>query len=200
MGFEYFPEGDGRSMSITSIGDAWTLEEIRDWVVEAIRPCEWIHVAPLMRDEFPVEAIAELSRERVLSFDGQGLARQPRLGPLALDSAFDRELLRYISVLKLSEEEAEAIVGKPTAKALAEIGVAEIVVTLGSRGSLVYSDGELTPVPARPVVANVDTTGAGDEYAAVYLAARSRGRSPVLAARRASAFVGAMLSRRLPVA
>lgn len=199
MGFEYFPEGDERSMSITSIGDAWTLGEIRDWVAEAIRPCEWVHVAPLMRDEFPLEAIAELALEHVLSFDGQGLARRAQLGPLALDSAFDRELLQYISVLKLSEEEAEPIVGELTAKSLAEIGVAEVVITLGSRGSLVYADGELTPVPARPVVANVDTTGAGDEYAAIYLAARSRGRSPVLAARRASAFVGAMLSRRLPV-
>jgi 2-dehydro-3-deoxygluconokinase len=101
-------------------------------------------------------------------------------------------------VLKLAEEEALALFAEIDADSLSSLDVPEVIVTRGSRGALVYADGELTEVPARPVVPDAAATGAGDEFAAIYIAARARGRSPVVAARRAAAFVGAMLSRRLP--
>ncbi len=198
--FELIADGDARRMTVTSIGDSWTVEEARGWICEALEPCEWVHVAPLLRDEFGAATLAEIARGRYLSLDGQGLARSPELGPLVLDAEFDRELLRHLTVLKLAEEEAVALLGEVDAASLATLEVPEVVVTRGSRGALVYYQGELTEVPARPVVTNTDTTGAGDEFAAIYIAARARGRAPVVAARRAAVFVGALLSRRLPAA
>jgi len=196
-GFELIRDGDNRVMAVTSVGDSWTEEEVRSWVRAALEPCEWVHVAPLLRDEFSAAALAEIARDRILSLDGQGLARSPQLGPLALDANFDRELLRHVSVLKLAEEEAEAILEQVNAESLASLEVPEVIVTRGSRGALIWTAGELTEVPAKPLVANAAATGAGDAFAAIYIAARSRGRSPRVAARRAAVFVGAMLSRRL---
>ena len=196
-GFELIKGGDDRVMSVTSIGDSWTVDEVRSWVRAALEPCEWVHVAPLLREEFSAAALAEIARDHVLSLDGQGLARSPRLGQLALDADFDRELLRHVSVLKLAEEEADAILERVDAESLAGSEVPEGIGTRGSRGALIWTDGELTELPARPPVANVGATGAGDAFAAIYIAARSRGRAPLVAARRAAVFVSAMLSRRL---
>ncbi len=196
-GFESISEGDSRIMTVTSIGDGWTADEVRVWVAPALEPCRWVHVSPLLRGEFSPAALAEIARGRVLSLDGQGLARSPELGPLALDADFDRELLRDVSVLKLAQEEAEVILEEVNAKNLAGLEVPEVIVTRGSRGALIWTAGELIEVPAKPSVPGIEATGAGDAFAAIYIAARSRGRSPYVAARRAAAFVGAMLSRRL---
>jgi sugar/nucleoside kinase (ribokinase family) len=44
-----------------------------------------------------------------------------------------------------------------------------VAVTLGDKGSLVLADGQKTTVPPVPVTQVVDTTGAGDAYAAGFL-------------------------------
>ena len=56
-------------------------------------------------------------------------------------------------------------------------------VTRGPEGSVVLSDGEMLAVPAEPVAKVVDTTGAGDQYAAGFLFGLARGRSLVDCAR-----------------
>jgi sugar/nucleoside kinase (ribokinase family) len=198
-GFEIVEHGDQREMAIISCGDPWSPEEARGWVGEALGESEWVHVAGLMQGEWPAETLAALARGRSLSLDGQALVRRARLGPLELSPDFDRELLRFVRILKLAEEEATAIFGEPSSFAAAELGVEEVLVTRGTRGAIVYAGGERLEIPARPVVHDVDTTGAGDAFAAVYLVCRSRGRSPKRAASRAAAFVGAMLAKRLPL-
>ena len=120
-----------------------------------------------------------------MSFDGQGLVRTPHTGPLELDDDFDREILRYIWVLKLADEEAE-VVGD-----VFGLGVREVVVTHGSGGSTVYCGGVAQHVPAHPL--DRDPTGAGDAFATAYIVGRNAGFSPVGAARRATAVVASLL-------
>jgi sugar/nucleoside kinase (ribokinase family) len=120
--------------------------------------------------------------------------RVPAVGPLALDGDFDRDLLRHISILKLAEEEARAIIGDAELESLTSLGVPEIVVTFGLDGSLVLARGAATRVPAHTV--DADPTGAGDSFAVAYLAGRSAGHAPVSAARRATALVAALLAGR----
>src|SRR5207237_8363135 len=126
---------------------------------------------------------AQAARRRRLALDGQGLTRPRREGPLELDAEFDHALLEHVSILKLAEEEAQALVGEPSAAALRELGVPEVVVTLGPRGSLVYANGRLQRVEAHEI-APADPTGAGDAFAVAYLASRSDGHVPAAAARR----------------
>jgi sugar/nucleoside kinase (ribokinase family) len=151
-----------------------------------VTPGAWVHVAPLLRSDFPAETVAALARGRRVSFDGQGLVRAPELGPLQLDADFDRDILRHLQVLKLAEEEAE-VVGDPTA-----LGVREVLVTHGARGVTVYVRGRAEHVPAGRI-GGADPTGAGDGFAAVYLASRLDGHAPAAAARRATAVVARLL-------
>lgn len=50
-------------------------------------------------------------------------------------------------------------------------------ITLGADGALAFYDEELVTVPAYPVASLEDMTGAGDQFAAGFLYARSRGMS-----------------------
>ncbi len=180
--FSFSYDGDRRTMQVEALGDEW-----RPGDLPQLPPLHWVHVAALSRHEFPADTLAALARGRRVSLDGQGLVRAPALGPLRLDADFDRELLRHIWVLKLAEEEAE-LVGDPGA-----LGVREVVVTHGSRGSTVHWGGRSEFVRAHPIAA--DPTGAGDAYAVAYIVARNTGFAPPGAARRATAVVAALLTR-----
>jgi len=67
-----------------------------------------------------------------------------------------------------------------------------VLVTFGSRGSLVFANGKKERVAARPVVS--EAVGAGDAFASAYLASRSSGYAPVAAAQRAARLVEALLA------
>jgi sugar/nucleoside kinase (ribokinase family) len=187
--FSFSYNGEGRRMVVEAIADPWTPDELE------LPLARWIHVAPLTRSDFPPETLAALARGRRISLDGQGLVRPARTGLLTQDADYDPDLLRSVSILKLAEDEAELLVDGLDERSLGRLGVPEIVVTLGSRGCVVYADGIAELVRARRVE-SPDPTGAGDAFAAVYLAARSRGAAPTAAARRAAALVADLLAGR----
>jgi sugar/nucleoside kinase (ribokinase family) len=188
-------EGDVRSMEVLALGDPWTPEEARGWVNDALARVEWVHVAPLLRSDFPAETLRELARGRRLSYDAQGLVRPAHTGPLVLDDDFDPEVLRHVSVLKLADDEAEALFGgEPSEADLQALGVPEVLVTQGSRGVLVFAGGRIEHVPARPLTGDVDPTGAGDAFSAAYVSARNGGHAPVPSARRAGALVAGLIA------
>ncbi len=181
--FSYAPDGT-RTMNLDAVGEPWTRADVP---AQLLRRVEWLHVGPLVRGDFDEEMLEWLARDRRLLLDAQGLVRAREVGPLRIDGDFDRSLLRHVTVLKLAEEEAAAIGD------LGELGVAEVLVTDGPRGSrLVTADGE-TPVPTRPVEG--DPTGAGDAFAVTYLASRAAGHNPLSAAQRATALVAALIGR-----
>jgi sugar/nucleoside kinase (ribokinase family) len=190
--FTFRYAGDLRQMVVDAVGPSWTPSDLR-----GLERAYCVHVGGLARSDFPVETLAALARDRHVSFDGQGLVRPDRTGPLRLDAGFDPELLRHVSVLKLAEEEVHVLVGDPDERGLRSLGVPEIVVTLGSRGSLVLSDGRLERVAALRVDGEIDPTGAGDAFAAAYLVARANRHSPRASAWHASSVVAGLLRRRL---
>jgi sugar/nucleoside kinase (ribokinase family) len=190
--FSFRYEGDRREMIVDAIGPTWTRSDLH-----GLDRVEWVHVGALARTDFPAETLAALARSRRVSLDGQGLTRPARTGPLQLDGEYDPDVLRRVSILKLAEEEARVLVGEPDENALRSLGVPEVVVTLGSLGSLVLADGRLERVAAPAAGGKVDPTGAGDAFAAAYLVSRATGHAPRAAARRATALVAGLLGRRL---
>jgi len=175
-------EGERRLMEVESIGDTWLPED----VPKLDGGVRWVHVAPLLRSDFPAETLARVARDHLVSLDGQGLVRVPDLGELRLDGAYDRAMLEHVRVLKLAEEEAE-VLGDPAA-----LGVPEVIVTHGPRGATLYTGGGAEEVPAFRLEA--EPTGAGDAFAVAYVAARAGGFAPAAAARRATAVVGDLLA------
>lgn len=184
--------GDDRDMEVEELGDPWTPEDARGWVADAVGGARWLHLAPVLRTDFDAATLAELAHGRRLLFDGQGLVRAAERGPLVEDGDFDPGLLRHVGVLKLGEDEARIVLPEIDLASIERLGVPEVLVTFGSRGSLVYCDGRLERVPARPV--DADPTGAGDAFSATYVASRAAGHAPVAAAQRASRLVESLLS------
>ena len=183
----------GRRMNVNAIGEPWAESDIDAAAIAT----EWVHLAPLLRGDFPLEFLQALAaRGHRISLDGQGLVRLPRLGPLHLDGEFDRALLDPVEVLKLSQEEADALGGGPFDTPTAtRLGIAEILVTFGAGGCDLYLDGERNHIAARGI-ADVHTTGTGDAFMVSYLADRASGVDPLDAAGRASEMVADILEAR----
>lgn len=78
-----------------------------------------------------------------------------------------QELLPFVDVMKLSEEETLLLTGhadaESAAKHLNALGISCVAVTLGKNGALVCAHGETAVVAGFPLPA-VDTTGAGDAF------------------------------------
>lgn len=97
------------------------------------------------------------------------------------------ELLKGdVDVLFANEEEARSLTGAPSTdaalRALHDTGVLS-AVTLGAAGSVVVLPEGPLSVPAVPVDSVVDTTGAGDLYAAGFLYGLTHGAHPEECAR-----------------
>ena len=85
---------------------------------------------------------------------------------------------RYVDILFSNESEANAYTGLPAEEAVLELAkqVEVAIVTIGKRGSLVAAAGQRYAIPAeggKPI----DTTGAGDNFAAGFLYGQSVGAS-----------------------
>ncbi len=83
---------------------------------------------------------------------------------------FFQSLLKEIDIIFLNEEEAKEFTEKGPEEALLELSeqTQVVVVKIGKEGSLISSQGMVSRIEAFPATA-VDTTGAGDSYAAGFL-------------------------------
>jgi len=85
-----------------------------------------------------------------------------------------------VDVLFANEDEALQLTGRTDLKsALTELSikVSTLVVTKGAEGAIAIENGERISIPAAPVSDVVDTTGAGDLFAAGFLTAKCKGAS-----------------------
>jgi 2-dehydro-3-deoxygluconokinase len=100
-------------------------------------------------------------------------------GPAAARAATEA-LLPHVDVLLVGDEEAAALWGwdgDACLERFPDTGPREVVVKLGARGSAAMVDGERWAAPGFPV-RQLDPIGAGDAFAAGYLAATLWGAPP----------------------
>ncbi|MCE7043251.1 PfkB family carbohydrate kinase [Dyadobacter sp. CY312] len=156
------------------------------------------HLGPLLSDDITVELVKHLASKGEVSLDIQGFLRYVKDKKVYYrDWADKEEALPYITYLKANEFEMEAVTGTSNVEAgaryLAEMGVREVIITLGSRGSVIYTNGVFHHIPAYQPADIVDATGCGDTYMAGYLLQKVKGES----IQRAGEFGAAMATLKI---
>lgn len=140
------------------------------------------HLGPLLSDDIPVELVKALAAKGMVSLDVQGYLRYVENQKVRYKDWEDKEeVLAHVSILKANEFEMEVIAGTSDvhdgAKYLAGLGVKEVIITLGSNGSIIYKNGAFYEIPAFTPDEVVDATGCGDTYMAGYLWKKIQGAS-----------------------
>ena len=187
--------GDTRTMVLHTIGHTWSEADVDGLEIDS----EWVHLAPLVRSDFPVASVARLAaRGHRVSYDGQGLVRVPQIGELTLDARYDPELLSHLAVIKLSEDETAVVASEHgRERALEKLSnVPELLLTHGSRGAEIRTGGTLSHIAPDRVVSDVQTTGAGDVFMIAYLIGRARELDPTAAATLGAKVAATMLAER----
>jgi sugar/nucleoside kinase (ribokinase family) len=155
----------------------------------------------LLADDMPLDIFHVLAAKGRISLDVQGYLRKvENFQVYPIDWPFKREALSLTHYLKANEYEMEVLTGSTDvyagAKMLSEWGVKEVIITLGSKGSVIYSDGILYTIPAYHPLCEVDTTGCGDTYMAGYLYQRIKGAT----IQQAGEFASAMAALKIEAA
>ncbi|MGM9804512.1 MAG: PfkB family carbohydrate kinase [Muribaculaceae bacterium] len=152
----------------------------------------YIHLGSLLADDFSIEVMKELKGHGILSVDAQGFLRYvdgDKVYPCPWQNKL--EAFKYIDILKVNEHEIESLTGYTdlhmAARQFDEWGIKEVLMTLGSYGSVIFVNGEFYEIPAYKPLRIEDATGCGDTYAAGYLYSRSKGAGYVEAGKFAAA-------------
>jgi len=172
----YGDNPDNRTQRVLAKADPFSFQQVKN--IDAT----YFHLGALLADDFPLEMVKELSRKGLVSIDSQGYLREVRdQNVYAIDWNDKREALKYIHTLKVNELEMEVLTGysdiQKAARLLHEWGVAEILITLGSLGSVIFDGQNFHKIPAYKPAEVVDATGCGDTYNIGYLYQRAKGKS-----------------------
>lgn len=167
---------NNRTQRVLAKADPFTVEKIQH--IEA----KIFHLGSLLSDDFSLDVIKYLSKKGILSVDAQGYLREVRgENVYPIDWCEKKEALKYVHILKVNEHEAKVLTGlddyQAAARQLEEWGVKEVLLTLGSEGSIIYAENSFYYIPAYPPKEVVDATGCGDTYMLGYLYMRNKGVS-----------------------
>jgi len=165
----YSKDLSDRTLKLNSKGPALSPEDVpKDFHAKAI------HIAPIA-NEIPYELVERLKNcAEILSLDPQGLVRtfnEP--GNVIENSSVDNRIFSLINIYKSSQNEIYALTGeselKPAIKAIHDVGIETVIVTMGLKGSLLSVEGAQYNIEACPSQVLVDPTGAGDVFIGSFL-------------------------------
>ena len=170
----YGENQDNRTQRVLAKADPFTVDYLED--IDA----RIYHLGSLLADDFSLDVIRFLSQKGLVSVDSQGYLREVReQNVYAVDWTEKNEALKYIHFLKANEHEMEVLTGYDdvamAAKQLYDWGVKEVLITLGSMGSVIYDGTTFHMIPAYKPKEVVDATGCGDTYMTGYLYKRAKG-------------------------
>ena len=171
---KYGDNQNDRTQRVLERADPFTVDEMREVNAGVY------HLGSLLSDDFSTEVVKYLSTKGRISIDAQGYLREVRGEKVyPIDWAEKLEILAHTDIIKVNEHEMQVITGftdpRAAAKCLAEWGVKEVCVTLGSEGSIILAEGKFYDIPAYEPKEIVDATGCGDTYSAGYLWCRAQG-------------------------
>jgi sugar/nucleoside kinase (ribokinase family) len=163
-----FISPDGERTFGTFLGAASTLTA-EDLHVEMFKGYDFLYIEGyLVQNHDLILHAAQLAREAGC----QICIDLASYNVVAADLAFfDMLVTKYVDIVFANEEEAKAFTGKEADEAVADIAAkcSIAVVKVGARGSLVQKGSDCHHVQTPAVKRVVDTTGAGDFYAAGFM-------------------------------
>lgn len=166
-------EANLRSQRAVPAGNVVTPEQIDS---DYLREANFIVVGPLLHDNISPELLEYLAEFAPLVLAAQGSVRyvedgrimwgRPeralRLMPFCEYVAMDEHELRFISGCEKLDNGAAGLM---------DSGAANLLITRGSEGSVLFLEGERYDISAFPPMPLVDPTGAGDSYLAGFIKA-----------------------------
>jgi sugar/nucleoside kinase (ribokinase family) len=163
-----------RTLKLKSKGPALSAEDMpKDFRAKAV------HLGPIA-NEVPYELVEELKAHTdVLSLDPQGLLRNfDEAGNVSENAEVDNRIFSLINIFKSSQKEIYALTGeselKSAIKAIHDVGVETVIVTMGAKGSVLSVEGAQYNIDACPSRVLVDPTGAGDVFVGAFLTEYTR--------------------------
>lgn len=184
--------GENRIIMIKGANEKLTLDDIRR-AAPAIAAADIL----LVQLEINLDAIAEAMA--IAARHGVRIVMNPAPAQPVPEGFFtgvdfftpnETEAAFYSGLPVTSREEAVA-----AGRRLLELGVRNVVITLGRAGALYVSESEVHPVPTPPVRA-IDTTGAGDTFNGAFAVALGEGFDTVAALRFANCAAAISVTRK----
>lgn len=189
---KYGENQNNRTQRVLAKADPFTAKSLENAAADIF------HLGSLLADDFSVEVFEMLTDRGTLSVDAQGYLREVRgCNVYSIDWKNKKDYLRYVDILKVNEFEIESLTGysqvHDAALRLADWGVKEVCITLGSYGSVIFDQNNFYEIPAYPTKEIIDATGCGDTYSTGYLYKKAQGASIA----EAGCFAAAMSSLKL---
>jgi sugar/nucleoside kinase (ribokinase family) len=143
-----------------------------------------IHVAPIA-GEISYDIMKHLKTCcSNLSLDPQGFLRNfDEKGNVTPNLQADKHILDWVDICKASQEEIFTLTGqmklKEAIKAVHDVGVKTVIVTMGAKGSLLSTEGAQHIIPAYQPKILMDPTGAGDVFIGAFLSEQLKKKEPL---------------------
>ena len=172
---KYGLDMNDRTQRVLSKAKPFTIEQL------SCEEADVFHLGTLLVDDFSPEVVEYLASKGRVCIDVQGYLREVRGQQVfAVDWKDKLRVLKSTDILKVNEHETSVLTDgekdlHQAARLIRSWGVREVLITLGSYGSIIYDGQRFYDIPSYAPRQVVDATGCGDTYAAGYLYARAKG-------------------------
>lgn len=155
----------------------------------AQRNCEHVFLANI-QPTLQRDVLDAVARPRFVAMDTMNLWIDHALADLLA-------IVARVDLLFINDDEARQLSGEPSlmlaGEKLLELGPRHVALKKGEHGVLLFSGGEVYPLPAFPVRRMVDPTGAGDAFAGGVMGSLAQEAAVDAAALRRALLVGSVV-------
>ena len=184
----YGADSNQRTQAVLAKAEPFHWDDLKTRIVPSDRRDDMYFIlGSLLADDFAVDVVRELHQRGIVALDAQGFLREV-IGKDVVACLWQNmnDYFKHIDILKLNEEEALVLTGiadtKKAALQIHAMGIPEVLLTLGSEGSIIVNDDAMYEVAAVPVSNAVDATGCGDTFLMAYVCQRAQGADATSAA------------------